>query len=292
VSPPDLITARTQIENYISRARGSNRSIIEGYSRAILAEHGKWLEASVNGFEREAVAYSGTSPFVPTGEFAVTSEILRYTNYTLEGSTSVYFFNSGAIRDMPATAELVKLQSRWHQAMIAGSASRGKNLREVAQQERFAQDGERRLAQQEREKKFDTPRRRAEQCQDTTAARVRAEPSRSEMCGALLSDFDARAKGYEGSMGWLEAFIKGNSADAIRSRGTLLVNIASFVKHGQCSPAKRENRNGFDCVFSATVSYSDHEITRAVQALPGTSGIKNARGFFYIGSSGRWETDQ
>lgn len=192
---------------------------------------------------------------------------------------------------MPAFVELSRLQDQWFEAQRLGREAVWKNRRLAAQKEKMARAAERQAALEERERKFDTTRRRAEQCQDSGPANPSIEPSQEAMCGTLLGDFDWRAKGHNESMGWLDAIVKGDSAEAIRERGTLLVNIVNFRKHGKCTAARRGNRNGFYCSFSASVYYDDNKLLKALQALPGTRDIENALQFFYVENS-HWQTDE
>lgn len=299
--PLDPQAARAQVDDYVRRSSGQNRKTVEAYSQALLGEHRQWVVSAILELERDAATYSATTAFVHSQAMnrppvRAAFEITQFPGEVRGSGAVVPDILSGATHDMPFTRELILLNQRFHRANQTGSSRAKANahaIDDLVQRKAEAEkNAERAAAQAERNRKFDTSRRRAEQCSDKSIADWSREPTRNELCGALLSDFDHRARGYEENMGWLDALVSGESPEGIRTRGSLLVTITSFTKHGRCKPARRGDRHGFQCAFSANVQYSDHRVLGPFSVIPEIGAMKEVSGFFYIGPSRRWETNQ
>ncbi|MFZ5506907.1 MAG: hypothetical protein ACOY7P_15575 [Pseudomonadota bacterium] len=290
-TPPDLNTARKQVQLYAERSQRHGVNIIEKYAQALLDEHLTWMHKSIVEFEARANSYDSAEAFEVTGNAAVAVMVTSFPFLAMQHDIS--YLRAGKFKNTPALLELLAIRERLAAAERAGTERRAEKLRIVRMQNLAATTAARDEARQERLAKFDTPRRRLEQCKDSGKAKVGVEPTEAEMCGALLSDFDWRAKGAEETVGPVEEFFFGSSPEKIRVRGSLLVTISNFKKHGKCSRSTNDKRHGYTCTYSATVDYNDHAIMIVAQAMSGGKPKSiRVQGFFYIGESGKWETDQ
>lgn len=288
--PPEIDFIKTQIELYVKRSKGQHISVIENHAKALIDEHQPWIKKALVEFESRANAYDSVEPFVANGAAAAAAPILRFPILTLNSTSEL---RSGFYRNTPALLEIVALAEKYDEILRVGREKRAHLLQLKRMAELAAQDSARIDARQERAAKFDTQRRKKEQCNDFERARPNVEPTEAQMCGALLSDFDWRAKVAEETAGRAEELFFGSSPEKIKARGTLLVNLSGFKKHGTCSAGRKQNHQGYNCTYSVVVDYDDHALMRLAQAMSGGKPImKRVQGFFYIGQNGAWQTDQ